>query len=114
MGVWPWAHGARSAHCGGRYTNEISNNYCNIHNKTDYPPHLFAIADNAFQSMARNGRPQVCVISGESGAGKTESAKQFIRQIMDVSAKGLMGAQNSAGQERARHPRGRARWPGRF
>lgn len=91
------------------YTSEISNNYTNLHNKTDHPPHLYAIADNAFQSMARSGRPQVCVISGESGAGKTESAKQFIRQIMDVSARGLMGGAGAGaavetGAERARHP----------
>ena len=50
------------------------------------------------------GKPQVCVISGESGAGKTESAKQFIRQIMDVSARGVAGGGIDASAERAKHP----------
>lgn len=90
------------------YTDAVSSKYTNIHNKTDQPPHLFAIADTAFHSMVRNNKAQVCVISGESGAGKTESAKQFVRQIMDVSARGVAhSAEDTAGAEpaaRARHP----------
>ena len=90
----------------GLYTNEVSAQYCNIHVKSDHPPHLFAIADSAYHAMVRSQRAQVCVISGESGAGKTESAKQFIRQIMDVSARGLMGggAPSPGGHVRAKHP----------
>jgi hypothetical protein len=90
------------------YTDNVSAKYTNIHNKTDQPPHLFAIADSAFHSMVRNKKAQVCVISGESGAGKTESAKQFVRQIMDVSARGLMGGaiadEAADAPARARHP----------
>ena len=92
------------------YTSAISAKYTNIHNKTDQPPHLFAIADSAFHSMVRNGKAQVCVISGESGAGKTESAKQFVRQIMDVSARGVAHSaednptDEGPEHERARHP----------
>lgn len=89
----------------GLYTNEVSAQYCNVHNKSELPPHLFAIADSAYHSMSRNKKSQVCVISGESGAGKTESAKQFIRQIMDVSARGVMGGGAAdATHVRAKHP----------
>ncbi|KAL1958312.1 hypothetical protein VTO42DRAFT_4629 [Malbranchea cinnamomea] len=42
-------------------------------------PHLFAIAEEAFSDMLRDSRNQTIVVSGESGAGKTVSAKYIMR-----------------------------------
>ena len=42
-------------------------------------PHLFAIAEEAFSDMLRDGHNQTIVVSGESGAGKTVSAKYVMR-----------------------------------
>lgn len=50
------------------------------------PPHVFAIADNAYQQMLSTKQQQCCIITGESGAGKTESAKQFLKFITAVSS----------------------------
>ncbi|KAK4945132.1 Myosin type-2 heavy chain 1 [Elasticomyces elasticus] len=42
-------------------------------------PHLFAIAEEAYTDMLRDSRNQTVVVSGESGAGKTVSAKYIMR-----------------------------------
>ncbi|GCC28317.1 hypothetical protein chiPu_0006746 [Chiloscyllium punctatum] len=56
--------------------------------KSNLPPHIFAVADRAYQSMlgrlATGPKNQCIVISGESGAGKTESTKLLLRQIMEL------------------------------
>lgn len=74
----------------GIYSDAKLRMYTKIDDKSKLPPHLFACADAAFTAMV-NSPPgklanQVCVISGESGAGKTESAKLFMKQIIALSA----------------------------
>ncbi|KAF3925630.1 Myosin-2 [Orbilia brochopaga] len=52
--------------------------------REDQEPHLFAIAEEAYRQMLRNGRNQTVVVSGESGAGKTVSAKHIMRYFATV------------------------------
>ncbi|XP_076836298.1 unconventional myosin-VIIa [Brachyhypopomus gauderio] len=51
----------------------------------EMPPHIFSIADNCYYNMQRNQKDPCCIISGESGAGKTESTKLILQFLAAVS-----------------------------
>ncbi|KAJ1530956.1 hypothetical protein ONE63_005792 [Megalurothrips usitatus] len=50
--------------------------------RSDNPPHIFAVADAAYQSLLHQTHNQAIVISGESGAGKTVSANLLLKQLV--------------------------------
>ncbi|KAJ1616905.1 P-loop containing nucleoside triphosphate hydrolase protein, partial [Pavlovales sp. CCMP2436] len=44
-------------------------------------PHVFAIAEEAYLSLMRSSTSQAILVSGESGAGKTETSKRLVQYI---------------------------------
>uniref|UniRef100_A0A3P8W223 G protein subunit beta 5 n=1 Tax=Cynoglossus semilaevis TaxID=244447 RepID=A0A3P8W223_CYNSE len=66
------------------YDADIINAYSG-QNARDMDPHIFAVAEKAYRQMARDERNQSIIVSGESGAGKTVSAKYAMRYFATVS-----------------------------
>uniref|UniRef100_A0A672IWT3 Methyl-CpG binding domain protein 3b n=1 Tax=Salarias fasciatus TaxID=181472 RepID=A0A672IWT3_SALFA len=51
---------------------------------TDMEPHIFSVAEDAYRTMTREEKNQSIIISGESGSGKTVSAKFTMRYFAVV------------------------------
>ncbi|CAL4066391.1 unnamed protein product [Meganyctiphanes norvegica] len=54
--------------------------------RNEVPPHVFAISEGAYQGMCQNHDNQSLLITGESGAGKTENTKKVIAYFACVGA----------------------------
>ncbi|KAF7224229.1 unconventional myosin-Va [Nothobranchius furzeri] len=67
------------------YEADIINAYSG-QNMGDMDPHIFAVAEEAYMQMARDEKNQSIIVSGESGAGKTVSAKYAMRYFATVSS----------------------------
>jgi myosin-1 len=67
------------------YTKPIMETYRNME-LYEVQPHIFALSDDTFRCMMRTKSDQCVLITGESGAGKTEASKIFMQYIVHISA----------------------------
>merc|ERR1712109_292594 len=56
--------------------------------RNEVPPHLWAITETAYRNMLQNLKNQSMLITGESGAGKTENTKKVISYLAMVATSG--------------------------
>ena len=66
------------------YTDEIVNMYKGK-KRSEMPPHIFAVCDEAYRNMLEQKENQSLLITGESGAGKTENTKKVIQYLASVA-----------------------------
>jgi myosin heavy chain 6/7 len=67
------------------YTESVIKSYMGKR-RNEMPPHLFAVADEAYRNMVQDRENQSMLITGESGAGKTENTKKVISYFAIVGA----------------------------
>ncbi|KAG0062091.1 hypothetical protein BGZ90_003259, partial [Linnemannia elongata] len=69
----------------GIYTDEVVLSY--KHKKRhEMAPHIFAVSDAAYHDMLQDRDNQSILITGESGAGKTENTKKVIQYLASIAA----------------------------
>ncbi|OMJ22911.1 Myosin-1 [Smittium culicis] len=76
----------------GIYSPAIMSSYQGK-NKLELPPHVYAIAEGSYKNMISYKENQCIIITGESGAGKTEAAKRILEYIAAVSGESTSSIQ---------------------
>ena len=66
------------------YSNEYIRMYKG-RGREDTKPHIFAMADLSFRNLVEEGENQSILVTGESGAGKTENTKKVIQYLAAVA-----------------------------
>lgn len=68
----------------GIYDEATAQNYKGKR-RSDVDPHIFAVAEESYSNMLTSGKDQSILITGESGAGKTENTKKAIQYLSSVT-----------------------------
>ncbi|RAW21582.1 Myosin-52 [Phytophthora cactorum] len=67
------------------YTPGLHKKYLQARKRQDLPPHVYAVSVAAFRHMCDNGSNQSILVSGESGAGKTETTKILMDNLATIA-----------------------------
>ncbi|KAJ0406756.1 hypothetical protein ATCC90586_009405 [Pythium insidiosum] len=70
------------------YRPELHAQYLKAPSRKRLPPHVYAVSVAAFKHMTRHERNQSILVSGESGAGKTETTKILMDNLAHIGRHG--------------------------
>lgn len=59
--------------------------------RDDMPPHVYCVADSAYRNMINDKQNQSMLVTGESGAGKTENTKKIIQYLTSIAGHSTNG-----------------------
>ncbi|EEY69764.1 myosin-like protein [Phytophthora infestans T30-4] len=68
------------------YTPGLHKKYLQARKRQDLPPHVYAVSVAAFRHMCDSGSNQSILVSGESGAGKTETTKILMDNLATIAS----------------------------
>jgi len=78
------------------YTNEMVKLYTGKR-REELAPHAFAVADESYRNLLNDRESQSMLVTGESGAGKTENTKKIIQYLASIA--GRSGAEGKLEQQ---------------
>ncbi|CCE63324.1 hypothetical protein TPHA_0E02320 [Tetrapisispora phaffii CBS 4417] len=78
-----------------KYHNQKAKEELNVQTSSEYnsnarinnqlPPHVYNITENVFQNLLKNKQNQSILVTGESGAGKTENTKKILQYLTSIT-----------------------------
>ncbi|EEB07343.1 myosin type-2 heavy chain 2 [Schizosaccharomyces japonicus yFS275] len=66
------------------YGNDFIQRYANESNVVKLSPHIYSVSAVAYRAMLSEGKDQAILVTGESGAGKTETTKKIIQFLTTI------------------------------
>lgn len=85
------------------YNNEYINMFRG-RSRDETKPHIFAIADEAYQKLMDEGQNQSILVTGESGAGKTENTKKVIQYLAAIASNEIASRPTSRQSSKSSKP----------